>query len=357
MSKVETLKHYLRLVNTKKPKSCYIGWVGYKNLGDEILYDAHKELFPDANFHLYLRSKLLDKVFIKAHDYQSVFLGGGTLINQANVWLDTLKQFDNSNTPMYCFGTGVVSPEFWNSNKDWNWQDRLTDWADMLKKFEYVGVRGPMSCKQLTDLGVKAEVLGDTAMTLAPDSCVRPTLGKKPVIGVNVGFAKGKMWGNENEFIKEIGSMVSLFVKEGYKVKLLPVWDADIEINENIIKAQSNSSVDLILNYENYGSYIEEIKSCDVFVGEKLHATVIATLQRVPSIMIEYRPKCLEYMTSIGMEDYCMSTGDFSALVCVEKVKELIDEREAVSQRLEENILYYKFLQAKRAKELSLVNS
>ncbi|MCE2594724.1 polysaccharide pyruvyl transferase family protein [Motilimonas cestriensis] len=353
MSKYQTLKHYLN-INNESNKSCYIGWVGYKNLGDEILFDAHNELFPNENFKLYLRSKILDNFFPNAHTYKSAFLGGGTLINQANIWLELLEDFHKKSVPLFCFGTGVVSPDFWNSNVSWGWQNRIQEWADMLKKFEYVGVRGPISCKQLTDLGVKAEIIGDTAISLAPNSVERKLIKGKPVVGINIGFTKGKMWGEEKSFLSEIDKTIKKLLDTGHSIKLLPVWDADIPVNKAIMERFPGKDIDLVLSYENYEGYTNQLKQCDVFVGEKLHATVIATLHRVPSIMIEYRPKCLEYMMSIEMERYCMNTSTFKAEDCIDKVNFLLSNANQVSTELEERILHYKNIQFSKSKQISL---
>jgi polysaccharide pyruvyl transferase WcaK-like protein len=43
-----------------------------------------------------------------------------------------------------------------------------------------------------------------------------------------------------------------------------------------------------------------------VFVGIKLHAVALAMCSNVPSLMIEYRPKCREFATTMGVQDFCV---------------------------------------------------
>ena len=38
-----------------------------------------------------------------------------------------------------------------------------------------------------------------------------------------------------------------------------------------------------------------------LFVGIKLHAVALAMCANVPALMVEYRPKCLEFMNTMGM--------------------------------------------------------
>lgn len=353
MSKLSTLKHYIDLT-TSKNKTAYIGWVGHANLGDEILFDAHKELFPNRNLKFYLRSNLLDRFLPNANKFDNAFLGGGTLINQANVWLDSLHELKAQGTQLACFGTGVACRNFWTSNDSWKWQDNLDKWAEILKEFSYVGVRGPRSKAYLDSVGVECEIIGDTAITLAQDSFKKISkLAKSPVVGFNVGYAKAKMWGDEQDFIKRSDEIVDSLIKAGFKVKLLPVWDADLNVNVQLFDKYSHTgSITLVKSWNVYEQYSRDISECDFFIGEKLHATIIATLHRIPSIMFEYRPKCAEYMESIEMQDYCMRTDKVTSDNTMTLLNQLIENRVEVQNNINDRVTYYKNLQRTRAQSL-----
>lgn len=351
MSKLTTLKHYMDLMLTPN-KLAYIGWVGHKNLGDEILFDAHKALFPQQNLKFYMRSRLLDRVFPFAQRFDGAFLGGGTLINQADIWLKQLDELERAGVPLLCFGTGVACREFWSSNPAWGWQDGLGKWGEVLKRFRYVGVRGPRSQAYLQQVGVTAEIVGDTALALAPDLVSYRPLPAKPLIGVNIGYAKGKMWGDEAAFVAEATRLVGLLLDSGYAVRLLPVWDKDLEVNRRVMALYQGREIDMVEAHEDYHRYAQELAACDLFVGEKLHATIIATMHRVPSVMLEYRPKCLEYMMSVGMEQYSVRTSQMVAEQVVALVAQLADNHQQVHQALGAAVMKYKALQQVRAKEL-----
>lgn len=47
------------------------------------------------------------------------------------------------------------------------------------------------------------------------------------------------------------------------------------------------------MEYSNPLSYINLVSEMQAFVGLKLHAVVLAMCAHVPSILLEYRPKCL----------------------------------------------------------------
>jgi polysaccharide pyruvyl transferase WcaK-like protein len=66
----------------------------------------------------------------------------------------------------------------------------------------------------------------------------------------------------------------------------------------------------------------------------KLHATVLATCALTPSIMLEYRPKCRDYMESIGQGRFTFKTSDFRAGELWEIVEEWNRRRPAAAAAL-----------------------
>ncbi len=70
---------------------------------------------------------------------------------------------------------------------------------------------------------------------------------------------------------------------------------------------------------------------------------------RIPSIMLEYRPKCLDYMESINMENYSIRTDRVTAPLLIERLHELIKNYDSIVRTLDERILFYKDLQKEKA--------
>ena len=108
----------------------------------------------------------------------------------------------------------------------------------------------------------------------------------------------------------------------------------------------------LVKAYSSIDSYQEEVDKCDLFIGQKLHSTVFATMGRIPSIMLGYRPKCLDYMKSINMGKYHIRTDELTSKLLISKFTELHSNHVKISKDLDKQIMHYKVLQTKRAEEI-----
>ena len=65
--------------------------------------------------------------------------------------------------------------------------------------------------------------------------------------------------------------------------------------------------------YDDHELFTSKVRELTAFVGMKLHATALATCALTPSVMLEYRPKCRDYMQSIGQEAHTFKTNVFRA--------------------------------------------
>ena len=79
---------------------------------------------------------------------------------------------------------------------------------------------------------------------------------------------------------------------------------------------------------------MSDVRDCGVMVGQRLHAVVLASAAYVPSLAVEYRPKCLDFQLSIGQGDQVVSTRSLSASDLVERTLALLDEREHQSAKV-----------------------
>jgi polysaccharide pyruvyl transferase WcaK-like protein len=52
------------------------------------------------------------------------------------------------------------------------------------------------------------------------------------------------------------------------------------------------------------------LAGCAVVVGEKLHALVLAARLGIPTLALEYRPKCRDFQLSVGRGDRVLRTSD-----------------------------------------------
>jgi len=84
--------------------------------------------------------------------------------------------------------------------------------------------------------------------------------------------------------------------------------------------------------YTNVKLFKRQVSRCSVFLGMKLHATILALCSHVPSIMLEYRPKCRDFMASVGLERYCIRTDELESQNLASLVEVASDQRPEIQQ-------------------------
>jgi polysaccharide pyruvyl transferase WcaK-like protein len=337
------------------PLNGYIGWTGYGNLGDEAVLEGYQALFSNKLTDIRISKLTMHAQKLQNNTLQlrSLALGGGTLINQSDTWLIETEYALERNVPMFCIGTGVAPQSSIDRPPDAT-DDKLQAWIGALSQFAYVGVRGPLSQKYLNEAGFTAEVVGDSALCLAPDHIGRRAVAGR-TIGINVSYGSDNiMHGDKETFISEIAKSIRILIRQGWNVRLLPIWKDDLSTCKRLRQSVNmDSQCEIVRAYRSLKAYMAALSECDVFIGQKLHATIFATMLRIPSIMLEYRPKCLDYMMSIGMERFSLRTDRVTQSSLLAIFDKLIAQRQQIVQDLEQQIRYYKALQIQRSKEIT----
>lgn len=325
-------------------KAGYIGWVGHNNLGDEAMYYAFKELlFRRLDINLFAYGNMNKR-------FDIAFLGGGTLINRSVGYLHLFQEAQASCSQSYVFGTGVCSDEFWRTRP--RWIDRMAEWRDCLHRANFLGVRGPLSKQRLTEHGIKnVEVIGDLALSLAQPT-VKPKKFRKN-IGINIGISYGNVWGNERSILAFIIRAGSELIKRGWKITFVPMWPPDVGYIEIAAKMISSSKVNIFHDFLSIPKTLDVLENMDVFVGEKLHSVTLSMCVYTPSIMLEYRPKCQDFMASMGLETFNMPTNMLSLKRLLHLVEELYDNIPRYQNVLKERIGYYAQKQQQCANAIS----
>jgi len=329
----------------------YIGWLGKNNLGDEAMYFAFCKLFENLKVFPF---KYTDKIrlyekYMRQKAYRAVFLGGGTLINYKRSYLESLKLAQQFFEQTFVFGSGVNSPEFWS--KIQGSVDNLKEWVDCLSRCKFVGVRGPLSKKILDQAGLyNAKVIGDPALYLADKKIEQKKKIKR--IGINLGISYGRVWGNEEEILNYIVRFAKVISNDGWNITLFPVWKEDLEYVEEAARRIGNSVL-ICYEYKSVERSMDFLRSCDVFMGEKLHSVILSMCAYTPSIMLEYRPKCLDFMMSMDLEEFNVRTDSLSIDLLVHLLDKLYTNLEFYQKKIEQKVNYYKNIQSEKRTMIS----
>jgi hypothetical protein len=358
----------------------YIGWLGRQNLGDEALYQIFEKLTAPcnircpkslleiayqyskknqksvnkssyssrinhplrkpSNFYSTIRKKLFsfaknsildDPMFLYAVKNASAgFLGGGTLI-YGSFYLRVLKSLMEEGLPLFSFDTGVQNPDFWgryNKTK----LDEEKEWDFLLTNFQRVLVRGVITQSLLADKGIASTVIGDPVLTFARND-IFPLQGSK-IIGLNIGSCKNILWGNSEEKVFQvIEKSVMKLVNYGWKIQLFCVHKEDLGITIDFRDRLGDAVTGVVCEYQDPKKYIDSVESCAVFLGLKLHSVVIPFCRGVPSIMMEYRPKCRDFMKTVKAEEQCLRCDKMTPQQLIDQVYFLYENGERIQKK------------------------
>lgn len=326
------------------------GFFGHENLGDEALYDAAESLFDRCSMLKYPRKLWVAHVAKVLPRIDCAVLGGGTLINQIESWCRLAEKCFDMFPLSFVFGTGVGHPDFWRSQA--GWKDMMNEWKAILSKCSYIGVRGPLSAELLVDAGIGGvEVIGDPALTFAGDEFPADGSYVADSIGLNIGQADGCMWGGEDRVLGEYVRLATLAKEAGWGVKWFVVYPPDLSITVKAAEL-SGTSEEIYETYSDVGRYLELVGVLSTFVGMKLHATALACCAYVPSVMLEYRPKCRDFMQSIGQDEMTIRTDRVKAEEVWDIVSALNSDRQAASKALYDAIQLLSKAQKSKADQL-----
>jgi polysaccharide pyruvyl transferase WcaK-like protein len=318
------------LFDRRLPVAYVGGWLGKHNLGDEALLEAYRFLFPSINFAHFDGGRIATQMVRRLPGLKAGMLGGGTLIGQEEVWLDIPRRFLELRPRLVVFGTGVEEPSFWGGT------GRLDAWKPLLERCQYIGVRGPRSAELLAEVGFPGiEVVGDPVLAFAEKDIVRTHAPNS--IGLNIGTSDGNVWGYETRIRDEVAALAKTAREAGWKVEWFVVWPKDMELTRQAALA-SGTAQHIHVICEDHRRFIRQARELTAFVGMKLHATVLATCALTPSIMLEYRPKCRDYMQSIGQDRFTFKTDSLRAGEIWEIVREWGRDRLSAAASLAEAI-------------------
>lgn len=314
----------------------YLGFVGHDNMGDEALLIAHEQAlsplpllpFPDP-----VTLSALALVHPRRALIGGAVLGGGTLIGR-KAYRRPLEKMHAAfpDAPLVMLGTGVEDPEFYGPEAHL-WRDELLRWRDLLGSIDEVSVRGPGSQELLASIGVKSQVVGDSALLIDPV----PAEARPRLLGINLGAAK-RIWGQDlPSLITVTAEAANALIGMGWHVRLVPVSPRDVEPLAHLARMLT-AEPDVVSGFRDLRTLLQATGETEVFVGQKLHSAVFAAGQAVPCVALEYHPKCRDFQRSIGSEANTVRTDAVTADDLVKRVLDLSVRRDEVRSHLRETV-------------------
>ena len=330
----------------------YIGWVGHFNAGDEGLFLSFKNLFRPFQVICYPNNLptelLIYRTFIKKNIYDFVLLGGGTLIGDDG-YFEGFQKSINEGSHTVVFGTGVKDPIFW-SKRISGFQRKYNKWMRLLDSAKYIAVRGPLSkAKIQPHLSKDVKVIGDPALTICKPRSIKRKYIKR--VGINLrGYIP--MRGSLDDIEEILSKVVHSLLRKNISVEFMPLHPLDYMIGRAFIRKFNLREITCYPNFFSVRKIIERIRRYDCFISERLHGTIFAAGQAIPTISLSYLPKCDDFMESFEIGEFGLPTDKITTSDILSRIEFIELNYGELCKKLTEKTYYFKNKQKEAAKEV-----
>lgn len=305
-------------------KVLYIGWIGFNNLGDELLW----HIFRDTCTKYLDMEKITVKPSMPGTDlknldeFDTVVLGGGSLLLPG--YLQILQNAIHKGKSVLIWGSGLDWIEESNLNLLIN--DQLTSLEQNFKQKDidvleevlehalFVGVRGPLTKKAIEimvgkEKSEKVKIIGDPALLLQNKDTIKPHIQDK-LIGINWGTTFNRLYGaNESLVEEQLVAAVKRLIEKGYKILIYTMWSDDRSHCERLYnKIGDTENVQLDKNIYTEQQMIHKLSTCTATINFKLHANMLSMAAGVPAIPLGYRFKVFDFAALLGLLNLVVST-------------------------------------------------
>jgi len=299
----------------------YIGCQGVENLGDDAMWIAARGLlgkylaFTDYCPPNYERR--LEQIGLGASKaLHGIVLGGGTLINPA--WYRQVARAHEQGCPIVTFGTGIGASGFEATEKDAA-NSETQDWSTLLRAMPMLGLRGPLSLEKARLFGAnQAIVTGDLALALTPD-CLPKGVRARRVL-VNLSLPTDEAEDELSQAARAIAEAADLLAKRGWDVQWVAMTPRDIQ-DIQLLQKEMCITPKVIHRPKTVEAFFKLARCCQATLAVRLHAAVLSTCVGTAPLLVKYRDKCLDFMSSVGLEANCLSSNKIDAQVLVDHVE------------------------------------
>lgn len=312
----------------KRLRVHYAGWMGYQNLGDDLLWELFKENFEkyfDQNEYQLIPKDVNYEIEIS--DCDVFVLGGGSLLNQS--FINLMHKGMKLKKEIILWGTGMdwipqdhIQFLSAGDNQDFGInqlyspeiQERL---AEVIDHAKYAGVRGPLTYQYLKRMGAaenKLEICGDPGLILEQRKSNVNNETKinsnKQTIGVNWGTSFNYIYGGDELRVEEqLVRAIKSLIRMNYQIHIYMFWNRDEEACVRLFNKIGDKQ-NVFLDTKLYNKYqmLELLKNFYFTINFKLHANVMSHAAEIPFVPLGYRFKVFDYAKSVDMDRYLIST-------------------------------------------------
>ncbi|PVE74491.1 polysaccharide pyruvyl transferase family protein [Priestia megaterium] len=301
-------------------KVLYIGWIGFGNLGDELLWHVFKELSEKyySKEEIEVTPSFPGVDFKNVEPYDTVVLGGGSLLLPG--YLQVLQKAADLGKDILIWGSGMDWVEKEQLNKmlageNISLRTLFTEkdgelMKDVFNRVSFAGIRGPLAKKALEAIGVDSEkirIIGDPGLLLSANSIG----GKKEkIIGVNWGTTYNRLYGGNELAVEDaLANACKKLIQQGYKIAIYLVWGSDKASCQRLFDKINDPEHVVFDEKLHKEQELMTILSCyTMTINFKLHANILSLAAGVPCVALGYRFKVFDLVSSLELEQCVVST-------------------------------------------------
>jgi hypothetical protein len=281
-------------------KLIYMGWLGHRNYGDDLLLAAWEQaldyrfsVVAPLNVRQYARnapSFVRDRAQLMCSP-TAILVGGGTCLG-FRTWAEHVRLAQRMYRPEVTFLSGAGSAAAGDAYA----RDLQTvEWERWrrLSSIRLLGVRGPLTGLEVAEHWRASEVVGDPALMyqVERDHESEADSGR---LGICLGSQTGTRFN-----VDLIGKSVGELRKQSGldSVVVLQASESDGEVARRLLEVVPGAT------YIGYDGDVERftraIASCDMVLSERLHGSIAAAANGVATLPLAYATKCDDFWASV----------------------------------------------------------
>ncbi|MED4781502.1 polysaccharide pyruvyl transferase family protein [Brevibacillus choshinensis] len=304
-------------------KILYVGWIGFNNLGDELMWRVFEQL---SRKHLEAKQfqvipSLPGVDLVDLSPYDTIVLGGGSLLVPG--YVDVAYRAVKQQKRLVIWGSGYDTQEPVHLDSAGRLLDARFGESEKMRQMLrdighhalFFGVRGPLTYQYLQEAGVgnSLKISGDPGMLLLPPRA--DNVGKENeqrVIGINWGTSYNRIYGKDEAAVEDaLTTAARQLVEDGYKLYLFTMWGPDREANKRLYKKIGKpKQTTLDLDVHDHAEMMRRLQKMEATINFKLHANVLSAACGTPFVCLAYRFKCLDFTHSLELSELTVPTDE-----------------------------------------------